>query len=141
MSTHIKEFAMRLAEKLVQGKAVPLASSAIGKEETVTSRARDLLSHDWDTPDRLSASPVQRDYTRKQERVVLALIIVLVVISLIGLYILWVKASGTQSQTLWPGSWRCARQAAWQATLRGKPRKTARAQYAKRRQLDDPLLK
>jgi hypothetical protein len=87
---------MRLVEKRVQGKALPLASSAMGKEKTVTSRAQDLLSHDWDTPDGLSASPVQRDYTRKQERVVLALIIVLVVISLIGLYILWVKANGAQ---------------------------------------------
>ena len=86
---------MRVADKLVQSKAMPVASSAIGKEETVTSRAQDLLSHGWDTPDRLSASPVQRDYTRKQERVVVALIIVLVVISLIALYILWVKGSGT----------------------------------------------
>lgn len=86
---------MRLAEKVVQGKAVPVASSAIGKKEPVTSRAQDLLSHDWHTPDHLSASPVQRNYTRKQERVVLALIIGLVVISLIALYILWVKATGT----------------------------------------------
>jgi hypothetical protein len=85
---------MRLAERLVQGKAMPVASSAIGKEETVTPRRHDLLSHDWDTRDQLSASPVERDYARKQERIVLALIIVLVVISLVGLYMLWVKANG-----------------------------------------------
>ena len=88
---------MRLAEKFVQGKALPVASSAIGKKETVTPRARKTCCRmtGWHTLDHLSESPVQRDYTRKQERAVLALIIGLVVISLIALYILWVKARGT----------------------------------------------
>ena len=53
------------------------------------------LSDDLDAPDELSGSPVQLHYySTKQEGVVWALIIVLVVISLVALYLLWVKASG-----------------------------------------------
>jgi hypothetical protein len=46
------------------------------------------------SPGLISPPPVQRDYTRKQELIVFALTIVLIVLSLLAFYLFWVKANG-----------------------------------------------
>jgi hypothetical protein len=53
------------------------------------------LSSDDDTQNDSKASPVQREYTREQELIAWALIMVILVISVTACYLFWAKANGT----------------------------------------------
>jgi hypothetical protein len=63
-------------------------------EAVSPSRLEELPSHD-DTRNDSKAPPVQREYTREQELIARALIIVILVISVIACYLLWAKVNGT----------------------------------------------
>ena len=64
------------------------------EREAVSPSRLEELSDD-DTRNDSKASPVQREYTREQELIAWALIIVILVISVIACYLLWAKANGT----------------------------------------------
>ena len=63
------------------------------EREAVSPSRLEELSSDDDTRNDSKTSPVQREYTREQELIVWALIIVILVISVIAFYLLW--ANGT----------------------------------------------
>ena len=65
------------------------------EREAVSPSRLEELSSDDDTRNDSKASPVQREYTREQELIAWALIIVILVISVIAFYLLWAKANGT----------------------------------------------
>ena len=65
------------------------------EREAVSPSRLEELSSDDDTRNDSKASPVQREYTREQELIAWALIIVILVIGVIAFYLLWAKANGT----------------------------------------------
>ena len=65
------------------------------EREAVSPSRLEEVSSDDDTRNDSKASPVQREYTREQELIAWALIIVILVISVIAFYLLWAKADGT----------------------------------------------
>ena len=72
-----------------------LIRSEAKRRRMVFSSEREAVSSDDDTRNDSKASPVQREYTREQELIVWALILVILVISVIAFYLLWAKANGT----------------------------------------------
>ena len=103
--------------KILERQVTYMLSGQIGEEDIAepealirseTKRRRMIFSSECEPPSRLEelssdddtrtdskASPVQREYTREQELIAWALIIVILVISVIACYLLWAKANGT----------------------------------------------
>src|SRR6266404_1274374 len=79
-------------EALIRSEAKRSRMVFSSEREAVSPSQLEELSSDDDTR---NDSKVQREYTREQELIVWALIIVILVISAIAFYLLWAKANGT----------------------------------------------
>ena len=82
-------------EALIRSEAKRRRMVFSSEREAVFPSRLEEVSSDDDTRNDSKASPVQREYTREQEPIVWALIIVILVISVIAFYLLWAKANGT----------------------------------------------
>ena len=82
-------------EALIRSEAKRRRMVFSSEREAVSPSRLEELSSDDDTRNDSKASPVQREYTREQELIAWALIIVILVISVIACYLLWAKANGT----------------------------------------------
>ena len=82
-------------EALIRSEAKRRRMVFSSEREAVSPSRLEEVSSDDDTRNDSKASPVQREYTREQELIAWALIIVILVISVIAFYLLWAKANGT----------------------------------------------
>ena len=95
LSGQIEEEDIAELEALIRSEAKRRPMVFSSERAAVSPSRLEELSSDDDTRNDSKASPVQREYTREQELIAWALIIVILVISVIAFYLLWAKANGT----------------------------------------------
>ena len=95
LSGEIEDEDIAELEALIRSEAKRRRMVFSSEREAVSPSRLEELPSDDDTRNDSKASPVQREYTREQELIVWALIIVILVISVIAFYLLWAKANGT----------------------------------------------
>ena len=95
LNSQIKEEDIAEMEALSSSEAKRPRMAFSSEREAVSPSRLEELSSDDDKRNDSKASPVQREYTREQELIAWALIIVILVISVIACYLLWAKANGT----------------------------------------------
>jgi hypothetical protein len=91
----IGEEDMAELEALIRSEAKRRRMVFSSEREAVSPSRLEELPPDDDTRNESRASPVQREYTLEQELIVRAVILVILVISVIAFYLLWVKANST----------------------------------------------
>ena len=95
LSGQIEEEDIAELEALIRSEAKRHRTVFSSEREAVFPSRLEEVSSDDDTRNDSKASPVQREYTREQELIAWALIIVILVITVIAFYLLWAKANGT----------------------------------------------
>jgi hypothetical protein len=95
LSSQSKEEDIAELEALISSEAKRPRRVFSSEREAVSPSRLEELSSDDDKRNDSKASPVQREYTREQELIAWALIIVILVTTVIAFYLLWAKANGT----------------------------------------------